>query len=194
VKAASSRASISSPTRTSASDYARVGLSIHDHPMRHLREGLSRRGVLRADDLRPLAHGAKVTVAGLVIGRQRPDTASGITFVTLEDETGLVNLIVRRDVFGENYAVARNATLMLGGHPRARAHARAARAAGRHGPARALARLPLTRRPQRGEGRRPFTRRRSASVKSSRMSSAVPSRPSAPAEMACTPASSQRMA
>jgi error-prone DNA polymerase len=94
-------------------DYSRVGLSIGDHPLRHLRDRLQAKGVLRAEELLPLAHGTRVTVAGLVIGRQRPATASGITFVTLEDETGLVNLVVRRDVFAENYAVARHAKLVI---------------------------------------------------------------------------------
>jgi error-prone DNA polymerase len=94
-------------------DYGKVGLSVDDHPMRHLRAKLRRNKVLAAADLTPLEHGVTVRVAGLVIGRQRPATASGITFITLEDETGLVNLIVRRDVFSENYAVARHAKILL---------------------------------------------------------------------------------
>ena len=49
----------------------------------------------------------------MVIGRQRPGTASGVTFVTLEDETGMVNLVVQQTVFAENYAVARHAKLIL---------------------------------------------------------------------------------
>ena len=52
--------------------------------MKHLREDLSRRGVLRAEELRGLADGVIVEVGGMVIGRQRPGTASGVTFVTLE--------------------------------------------------------------------------------------------------------------
>jgi error-prone DNA polymerase len=96
-----------------ALDYGRVGLSVDDHPMRHLRDRLRALGVRRAEELRALRHGTAVVVAGLVVGRQRPGTASGITFVTLEDETGFVNLIVRRDVFAENYAVARHAKLVF---------------------------------------------------------------------------------
>ncbi len=96
-----------------ALDYGRVGLSIDDHPLAHLRECLAARGVRRAEELARVPHGTRVTVAGLVIGRQRPGTASGITFFTLEDETGFVNLIVRRDVFAANYAVARHARLLL---------------------------------------------------------------------------------
>ncbi len=96
-----------------ALDYGRVGLSLHDHPMKHLREELRRRGVRRAEELRSLHDGSTVRVAGLVIGRQRPGTAKGITFFTLEDETGLVNLIVHAQLFGENYGVARHAPMLL---------------------------------------------------------------------------------
>jgi len=60
-----------------------------------------------------MAHGTPVSVAGLVLGRQRPGTASGVTFFTLEDETGMVNLIVQATLFAENYAVARHARLLL---------------------------------------------------------------------------------
>jgi error-prone DNA polymerase len=96
-----------------ALDYGRVGLSLHDHPMKHLREELRRRGVRRAEELRSLRDGTTVRVAGLVIGRQRPGTAQGITFFTLEDETGMVNLIVQARLFGENYGVARHAPMLL---------------------------------------------------------------------------------
>lgn len=96
-----------------ALDYGRVGLSLHDHPMAHLRPELARRGVRRAADLRGIADGAVVEVAGLVIGRQRPGTASGVTFVTLEDETGMINLIIQKATFADNYAVGRHAKIML---------------------------------------------------------------------------------
>ena len=101
------------PLAQLALDYGRVGLSVSDHPMAHLRARLAERGVRRAEELRALRHGTTVEVAGLVIGRQRPGTASGVTFFTLEDETGFVNLIVRREVFAENYAVARHAQLIM---------------------------------------------------------------------------------
>ena len=81
--------------------------------MRHLRADLQRRRVKRAEDLRKLKSGAQVKVAGLVIGRQRPETASGVTFITLEDETGLVNLIVHRKIFDEQYRIARHAEMVL---------------------------------------------------------------------------------
>ena len=101
------------PFEQLALDYGRVGLSIDDHPMKHLRADLARRGVRRAVELGRVAHGSSVVVAGLVIGRQRPGTASGVTFFTLEDETGMVNLIVQARLFAESYAVARHAKLLL---------------------------------------------------------------------------------
>jgi error-prone DNA polymerase len=94
-------------------DYGRVGLSLSGHPMTHLRSALNRRGVRRAQDLKAMHNGEPVRVAGLVLGRQRPATASGVTFVTLEDETGMVNLIIQKKLFEENYAVARHARIML---------------------------------------------------------------------------------
>jgi error-prone DNA polymerase len=63
------------------------------------REGLAARGVRRAHDLAKLPEGMHVRVAGAVICRQRPGTAKGFVFLTLEDETGLVNITVRPDLF-----------------------------------------------------------------------------------------------
>lgn len=94
-------------------DYGRVGLSIDDHPMRHLRPDLRRRRVRRAEELQKMRHGESVRVAGLVVGRQRPATASGVTFVTLEDETGVVNVIIQKQLFADSYQVARNARILL---------------------------------------------------------------------------------
>jgi error-prone DNA polymerase len=96
-----------------ALDYGRVGLSLDDHPMKHVRDELRRRGVRKAEELRALRDGSTVRVAGLVIGRQRPGTAKGITFFTLEDESGMVNLIVEARLFGDNYSVARHAPMLL---------------------------------------------------------------------------------
>jgi error-prone DNA polymerase len=101
------------PTEQLSLDYARVGLSVNDHPMKHLRKELNKLRVKRAEDLRKMAAGQRVRVAGLVIGRQRPETASGVTFMTLEDETGMVNLIVHRKVFDEEFQVARHAEMVL---------------------------------------------------------------------------------
>ena len=79
-------------------DYARTGLTLRRHPLALLRDRLESRGLLSAERIRGLPNGATVRTAGLVITRQRPGSASGVTFVTLEDETGSINLIVWRDV------------------------------------------------------------------------------------------------
>ncbi|WP_437908161.1 DNA polymerase III subunit alpha [Sorangium sp. So ce327] len=105
------------PLEQLALDYGRVGLSLHDHPMRHVRRALKRRRgagrVRTAEEIKAARDGESVRVAGMVVGRQRPATASGVTFVTLEDETGVVNVIVQRQVFAEYEHVARNAALLL---------------------------------------------------------------------------------
>jgi error-prone DNA polymerase len=82
-------------------DYDGMGLTIGPHPMALRRQELALRGVLRASDLPSGRHGRRVRVAGAVITRQRPGTAKGFVFLTLEDETGIANIIVRPDVFAE---------------------------------------------------------------------------------------------
>jgi error-prone DNA polymerase len=84
-------------------DYARVGLSIDDHPMRHLRARLEASAVLRIDALARVPSGAEVAIAGVVINRQRPMTASGVVFMTLEDEAGLANLVLWPAVFEQHH-------------------------------------------------------------------------------------------
>jgi error-prone DNA polymerase len=79
-------------------DYASLGLSLGRHPVALLRARLSRLRMVTAAELREMPHGKLTRAAGLVIGRQRPDTASGVIFVTLEDETGMVNVVVWRTV------------------------------------------------------------------------------------------------
>ncbi len=79
-------------------DYASIGLTLGRHPLSLLRRQLSAQRCRRSRDLLPLAHGTPVRMAGLVTMRQRPETASGATFVTLEDEDGMVNVVVWRDV------------------------------------------------------------------------------------------------
>ncbi len=81
------------------SDLAGTGLSVGRHPVSLFRQELFERGVRRASELPGLADGDFVRVAGAVICRQRPGTAKGFLFLTLEDETGLVNVIVRPDLF-----------------------------------------------------------------------------------------------
>jgi error-prone DNA polymerase len=79
-------------------DYRRLGLTLRRHPMALLRRQLRKRRLATAGDIRRAPHGRLVRTAGIVIGRQRPDTASGVVFVTLEDETGATNVIVWRDL------------------------------------------------------------------------------------------------
>jgi len=81
-----------------AADYRTLGLTLKRHPIALLRSQLARRRMIDARTLHDMPHGRLVRVAGLVIGRQRPDTASGVIFVTLEDEMGAMNVIVWRDL------------------------------------------------------------------------------------------------
>jgi len=80
-------------------DYAGTGLTIGRHPMALKRDELSMRGILPARDLYQARQGRRIRVAGMVITRQRPGTAKGFVFLTLEDETGIANIIVRPDLF-----------------------------------------------------------------------------------------------
>jgi error-prone DNA polymerase len=79
-------------------DYRSLGLTLGRHPLALLRSRLARMRLAAAEEVRRLPHDSSVRAAGIVIGRQRPDTASGVVFVTLEDETGCVNVIVWRDL------------------------------------------------------------------------------------------------
>jgi error-prone DNA polymerase len=94
-------------------DYAGTSLTIGPHPMSLRRSELALRGVLRASDLPRGRHGRRVRVAGAVITRQRPGTAKGFVFLTLEDETGIANIIVRPDLFSEQRAVVVSAPYLL---------------------------------------------------------------------------------
>jgi error-prone DNA polymerase len=80
-------------------DYRHLHLSLKAHPVSFLRAELMQRGILRHEQLAATASGRRVTVAGLVLVRQRPDTASGVIFMTLEDETSIANTIVWPAVF-----------------------------------------------------------------------------------------------
>jgi error-prone DNA polymerase len=83
-------------------DYAGMGLTVGRHPMALRRDDMAMRGVIRALDLPVVRPGRRVRVAGMVITRQRPGTAKGFVFLTLEDETGIVNIIVRPDLFARD--------------------------------------------------------------------------------------------
>jgi error-prone DNA polymerase len=87
-----------SVAQDTAADYARTGLSLGPHPLQQLRARLRATGLMEPRALRAAAHARWVRAAGLVVNRQQPQTASGIIFVTLEDEHGPISVIVRRDV------------------------------------------------------------------------------------------------
>ena len=82
-----------------AADYAGTGLTIGPHPMAIIRSSLATRGVARAVDLHRTRQGRRVRVAGAVVVRQRPGTAKGFVFLSLEDETGIANIIVTPDTY-----------------------------------------------------------------------------------------------
>jgi error-prone DNA polymerase len=80
-------------------DYGRVGLTLRAHPVSFLRESLARRRLLSCADATRLRDRQKVEAAGIVLVRQQPGSAKGVIFVTMEDETGIANLVVWRKVF-----------------------------------------------------------------------------------------------
>ncbi|MBE0008471.1 MULTISPECIES: error-prone DNA polymerase [unclassified Arthrobacter] len=96
-----------------ASDLWSTGITPDDHPVRHLRSTLTKRGVLTAEDLISAESGRRVEVGGVVTHRQRPATASGITFMNLEDETGLVNVICSVGVWQRYRRIARESSGVL---------------------------------------------------------------------------------
>ena len=87
------------PRERLAADYTGTGLTLGPHPMQFHRRRLSQLGVARARDLPDIPSDRPVRVAGAVVVRQRPGTAKGFVFLNLEDETGLVNVIVRPALF-----------------------------------------------------------------------------------------------
>ncbi len=80
-------------------DYRTIGLSLKQHPVALLRDELAARGVIRAEQLKDMRSGERVRVAGLVLVRQRPGTASGVIFATLEDETWISNIVIWPKIF-----------------------------------------------------------------------------------------------
>lgn len=97
-------------------DYDATGLSLKAHPVSFIRDTLDEHGAtlartLQSEELSP--QGKRVKVAGLVLVRQRPGTASGIVFITLEDESGIANLIIRPQVFERYRSAARHSSVIL---------------------------------------------------------------------------------
>src|SRR3990170_3711335 len=96
-----------------SADFATTGLSVRGHPMALVRPALGSGSVRTARELGRLPDRAPVEVAGMVIVRQRPQTARGIVFVSLEDETGIANLVVMPDVYERFRPLVRGAAFLL---------------------------------------------------------------------------------
>ena len=94
-------------------DYKGTGMTVGPHLMQYLRAELDAQGVLRTADLSKQCNGAWVKTAGLVIVRQRPGTAKGFCFLTLEDETGIGNAVVTPDQFQRHRSLIHTAPLLL---------------------------------------------------------------------------------
>jgi error-prone DNA polymerase len=93
-------------------DYRTVSLSLKRHPVALIRPKLNELKITPCAELSSKAHGSWIKVAGLVLIRQRPGTASGIVFETLEDETGIANLIIRPHIYDRYRRAARHSTLV----------------------------------------------------------------------------------
>ena len=101
------------PFETTVADYRGTGLTTGPHLLSHFRDSLRARGVLSAAELRGAPDGSWVRIAGAVIVRQRPGTAKGFLFLTLEDETGTSNAIVVPDMFQRHRALVQTAGLLI---------------------------------------------------------------------------------
>ena len=96
-------------------DYAATGVSVERHPLELLREELTAAGALSMADLDGVRHGDRIRVGGLVIARQRPQTAGGIMFLLLEDEHGTLNVIVSRELYERRRPLLRAEPLLVVG-------------------------------------------------------------------------------
>ena len=96
-----------------SADFAATGLSVRSHPMAVVRPSLRSGTVRTARELQRMADRAQVEIAGMVIVRQRPETAAGIVFVSLEDETGIANLVLMPDVYERYRPVVRGSPFLL---------------------------------------------------------------------------------
>jgi error-prone DNA polymerase len=93
-------------------DYQTIRLSLKEHPMTFLRELYAAQKFVTADQLRRIRDGKRLSIAGLVLIRQRPGSAKGVVFITIEDETGIANLVVWPDVFEIQRKIVMGARLM----------------------------------------------------------------------------------
>jgi error-prone DNA polymerase len=93
-------------------DYQTIRLSLKAHPMRFLREHYAGRKFITADQLKSIKDGKRLSTAGLVLIRQRPGSAKGVVFITIEDETGIANLVIWPDVFEKQRKIVMGARLI----------------------------------------------------------------------------------
>ncbi|MDB5477140.1 MAG: dnaE [Phenylobacterium sp.] len=96
-----------------AEDYRTTSLSLKAHPVSFFRDELTRRGAVTAATLKSLRNGRRISVGGLVLVRQRPGTAKGVVFMTLEDETGVANIVVWKDCFQANRRLVMGASFVI---------------------------------------------------------------------------------
>ena len=94
-------------------DFRGTGITVGPHPMAYCRAAMNQLGVRRANELEHLRDGMRVRVAGAVICRQRPGTAKGFVFLSIEDETGIANAIITPDLFAENRVIVVNNPFLL---------------------------------------------------------------------------------
>jgi error-prone DNA polymerase len=103
-----------SPFELTAADYRMTGISLNGHPMKHLRPLLAPNGVRTAREVHAMRDGTRdVAVAGLIICRQRPRTAKGFVFLSLEDETGIVNVVVTPKRYARQESLIARERLLL---------------------------------------------------------------------------------
>ena len=98
---------------TVVADYETLGLSLNAHPISLIRDELTRLRVKTSKELRNARHGRRMCTGGLVLIRQRPSTALGIVFCTLEDETGVANLVIRPEIYDKYRAAAYAASALI---------------------------------------------------------------------------------
>ncbi len=102
-----------SATERMVADYSGTGVTVGRHPMAHCREQLRRLNVFQASHLRHIRNGANARIAGCVIARQRPGTAHGFIFLSLEDETGICNAIIDPDLYEQNRSLVTYGKILM---------------------------------------------------------------------------------
>jgi error-prone DNA polymerase len=96
-----------------AEDYRTTSLSLKDHPVRFFREDLASQKVVPCSVLKTVRDRRRLSVGGLVLVRQRPGTAKGVVFLTIEDETGIANIVVWRDAFEANRRLVMGSSFLI---------------------------------------------------------------------------------